>query len=119
MWPSSDDCTVLAVDPLPLRSLGLVGIVNRLFQGLKGRAVLVMPDDLDEWIQANHRCSVIIYNVGEGSVADHRHFESDQDAANADDRRTAGDLLIQQQPQGGTVRHEGRRPGICVRRGRH
>jgi len=74
MWASSDASTVLVVDPLPLRSLGLVGIVNRLFQGMKGRAVFVMPDDLDEWIQANHQCSVIVYNVGEASVADHRHF---------------------------------------------
>src|SRR5262249_38182982 len=38
------------------------------------RAVLVMPDALDEWIQANHQCSVIVYNVGEVSVADHRHL---------------------------------------------
>src|SRR5262249_18080789 len=74
MWASSDASPVLVVDPLPLRSLGLVGIVNRLFQGIKGRAVVVMPDDLDEWIQANHQCSVIIYNVGEASVADHRHL---------------------------------------------
>src|SRR5262245_43431984 len=72
MWASSDDSIVLVVDPLRLRSLGLVGIVNRLFQGGKGRAVFVMPDDLDEWIQANHQCSVIIYNVGEAS--DHRHL---------------------------------------------
>jgi DNA-binding NarL/FixJ family response regulator len=75
MWASSDDSTVLMVDPLPLRSLGLVGIVNRLFQGIKSRAVFVMPDDLDEWIQANHQCSVIIYNVGEASVADHGHLK--------------------------------------------
>ena len=74
MWASFDDSIVLVVDPLPLRSLGLVGIVNRLFQGGKGRAVFVMPDELDEWIQANHQCSVIVYNVGEGSVADHRHL---------------------------------------------
>src|SRR5215475_8897928 len=74
MWASSDDSTVLVVDPLPLRSLGLVGIVNRLFQGMKGRAAFVMPDDLDEWIQANDQCSVIVYNVGEASVADHRHL---------------------------------------------
>ena len=70
----SDDAIVLVVDPLPLRSLGLVGIVNRLFQGMKGRAAFVMPDDLDEWIQANDQCSVIVYNVGEGSLADHRHL---------------------------------------------
>jgi len=72
---SLDDAIVLIVDPLPLRNLGLVGIVNRLFEGMEGRVGFVMPDDLDKSIQANRQCSVIIYNVGDASVADHRHLK--------------------------------------------
>jgi DNA-binding NarL/FixJ family response regulator len=75
MLTSSGDATVLIVDPLPLRNLGLVGILNRLFQGIEGGVAFVMADDLDKWIQANRQCRVIIYNVGRGWVADYAHLK--------------------------------------------
>src|SRR5215472_7054903 len=72
---SSDDAIVLIVDPLPLRNVALVGIMNRLFEGTKGQIDFAMPDDLDKWTEANRQCSMIIYNVGGASVADHRHLK--------------------------------------------
>jgi hypothetical protein len=34
-----------------------------------------MPDDAERWIDADANCSMIIYNVGGASVADHKHLK--------------------------------------------
>jgi len=74
MSKSSDKSTVLIVDPLRLRNLGLVGVVGRLVTSRKFRVVSLVPDDVERWIQSDGKCSMIIYNVGGESVADHRHL---------------------------------------------
>jgi DNA-binding NarL/FixJ family response regulator len=73
MLTSSGNATVLIVDPLPLRNLGLVGIVSRL--SIEGGVAFAMADDLDKWIQADGQCRVIIYNVGGASVTDRTHLK--------------------------------------------
>ena len=74
MSKSSDKSTVLIVDPLPLRNLGLVSALGRLFPSRKFRVVSLVPDDAERWIHSDGKCSMIIYNVGGESVADHRHL---------------------------------------------
>jgi DNA-binding NarL/FixJ family response regulator len=65
--------TVLTVDSLPLRNLGLVSILERLSSTRKFRVVSLMPDDAEKWIDNDGKCSMITYNVGCASVADHKH----------------------------------------------
>ena len=64
---------VLIIDALPLRSLGLVGILSRLdhlgFAG-KTRIISHLPDAAERWIEAHANCEMLIYNVGGGSIAD-------------------------------------------------
>jgi two-component system, NarL family, nitrate/nitrite response regulator NarL len=64
---------VLIIDALPLRSLGLVSILNRLddlgFAG-KTRIISHLPDEAERWIQAHANCEMLIYNVGGASIAD-------------------------------------------------
>src|SRR5262245_39425922 len=66
--------TVLIVDPLPLRNLGLVGVLDRL-SAKRFRLTSLTPDDAEEYIDTNHQCSMIIYNVGGESIGDHRHLK--------------------------------------------
>ena len=61
---------VLIIDALPLRSLGLVGILSRLDHlGFAGKTltILHLPDAAERWI-AN--CEMLIYSVGGTSIAD-------------------------------------------------
>src|SRR5215831_7874638 len=64
---------VLIIDALPLRSLGLVGILSRLdhlgFAG-KTRIISHLPDAAERWIEAHANCEMLIYNVGGASIAD-------------------------------------------------
>ena len=64
MSKSSDKSTVLIVDPLPLRNLGLVSALGRLFPSRKFRVLSLVPDDAERWIHNDGKCSMIIYNVG-------------------------------------------------------
>lgn len=70
---SPDDSTILIVDPLPLRTLGLISVLDRLSEGKKFRIASLAPDDAEHFIASEATCSMIIYNVGGGSLADHRH----------------------------------------------
>jgi DNA-binding NarL/FixJ family response regulator len=72
MSKSSDETTVLIVDPLPLRNLGLVSVLDRLSPSSKFRVVSLTPDDAEKWIHSDGKCSMIIYNVGGASLADHK-----------------------------------------------
>ena len=62
---------VLIIDALPLRSLGLVGILSRLdhldFAG-KTRIISHLPDAAERWIEAHANCEMLIYNVGGASL---------------------------------------------------
>src|SRR4030088_587899 len=75
MSVSPDKATVLIVDPLPLRNLGLVAVLDRLSGATKFRLASLTPDDAERWIDADANCSMIIYNVGGASVADHKHLK--------------------------------------------
>ena len=74
MSVSPDEPTVLIVDPLPLRNFGLVALLDRLRRDTKCRLASLTPDDAERWIE-HANCSMIIYNVGGASVADHKHLK--------------------------------------------
>jgi hypothetical protein len=44
-------------------------------RGTKFRLASRAPDDAERWIGADAHCSMIIYNVGGASVADHKHLK--------------------------------------------
>jgi DNA-binding NarL/FixJ family response regulator len=70
---SSDDSTILIVDPLPLRTLGLVSLFDRLSKGKRFRVASLTPADAERFIDSDRHCRMIIYNLGGGSLADHKH----------------------------------------------
>ena len=71
----SDESTILIVDSLPLRNLGLVTLLDRLSGTTKFRLASLTPDDAEKWIDSDTHCSMIIYNVGGASVGDHKHLK--------------------------------------------
>jgi DNA-binding NarL/FixJ family response regulator len=75
MSHSSDESTILIVDSLPLRNLGLVTLLDRLSGTTKFRLASLTPDDAERWIGGAAHCSMIIYNVGGASVGDHKHLK--------------------------------------------
>jgi DNA-binding NarL/FixJ family response regulator len=75
MSHSSDESTILIVDSLPLRNLGLVTLLDRLSGTTKFRLASLTPDDAERWIGGDAHCSMIIYNVGGASVGDHKHLK--------------------------------------------
>ncbi|HTG20160.1 MAG TPA: response regulator transcription factor [Reyranella sp.] len=75
MSRSSDESTILIVDSLPLRNLGLVTLLDRLSGTTKFRLASLTPDDAERWIGGDAHCSMIIYNVGGASVGDHKHLK--------------------------------------------
>jgi len=72
---SPHESTILIVDALPLRNLGLVAVLDSLSGSKSARVASLTPDEAEKWIDADtdSRCSMIIYNVGGASVADHKH----------------------------------------------
>jgi DNA-binding NarL/FixJ family response regulator len=75
MSNSPDAATILIVDSLPLRNFGLVALLDHLAGATKFRLASLTPDDAERWIDAHANCSMIIYNVGGASVADHKHLK--------------------------------------------
>jgi DNA-binding NarL/FixJ family response regulator len=75
MSESSDESTILIVDSLPLRNLGLVTLLDRLSGATKFRLASLTPDDAERWIDSDAHCSMIIYNIGGASVSDHKHLK--------------------------------------------
>src|ERR1700759_675565 len=75
MSGSSYESTILIVDSLPLRNLGLIALLDRLSGTTKFRLASLTPDDAERWIDGAAHCSMIIYNVGGASVADHKHLK--------------------------------------------
>jgi DNA-binding NarL/FixJ family response regulator len=75
MSGSSDESTILIVDSLPLRNLGLITLLDRLSGATKFRLASLTPDDAERWVDSDAHCSMIIYNVGGASVGDHKHLK--------------------------------------------
>ena len=74
MSGSSNEASLLIVDPLPLRSLGLAAILERLFKGGRCRIEAVSsPSDAGKLIEPGLPYRMIIYNVGGASLADSSH----------------------------------------------
>ena len=65
---------VLIIDALPLRSLGLAGILSRsdhLGLAQKTRIISYIPDAAERSLEAHVNCQMLIYNVAGASIADH------------------------------------------------
>jgi DNA-binding NarL/FixJ family response regulator len=74
MSGSSNEASVLIVDPLPLRSLGLAAILERLFKGDRCHIEAVSsPSDVGKLVGPSLPYRMIMYNVGGASVADTSH----------------------------------------------
>ena len=73
MPESPEDSTIVIVDPLPLRTVGLLTVLDRLTEAKRSRVASLTPDEAERFIQSDSHCSMIIYIVGGASVADHRH----------------------------------------------
>ena len=71
----SDEATILIVNSLPLRNLGLVTLLDRLSGTTKFRLASLTPDEAERWIDGATHCGMIIYNVGGASVGDHKHLK--------------------------------------------
>ena len=69
------DPIVLIVDPLPLRNLGLAAVLDGLSGATKSRLTSLTSDEAEKWIEADVKCSMIIYNVGANSVANRTHLK--------------------------------------------
>jgi DNA-binding NarL/FixJ family response regulator len=69
------DPTVLIVDPLPLRNLGLTAVLDGLSRATKSRLASLTLDEAEKWIEADVKCNMIIYNVGGDSVVSHKHLK--------------------------------------------
>jgi len=73
MPQSPDDSTIVIVDPLPLRTVGLMTVLERLTEAKRSRVASLTPYEAERFIESDSHCSMIIYNVGGASVADHQH----------------------------------------------
>ncbi|HLG49539.1 MAG TPA: response regulator transcription factor [Reyranella sp.] len=67
--------TVLVVDYLPLRNLGLVGVFDRISPFPKATVMSLPPADAAEWLRGQGCCRLIIYNVGGDSLSNHKHLK--------------------------------------------
>jgi DNA-binding NarL/FixJ family response regulator len=69
---------VLLIDALPLRSLGLIGALNRLNHlgdPTKDPVTLHAPDGATPWIDAHANCEMLIYVAGGACLADRDNLE--------------------------------------------
>ena len=54
----------------------MVGVLERLSPYRKLKVSSLMADEAEKWFSAEAICSLIIYNVGGGSIADQRHLKN-------------------------------------------
>ena len=73
MPESDDDSTILIVDPLPLRTLGLVSLIDQLSKGKRCCVASLTPADAQRFIESDKHCRMIIYNVGGDLLSNHKH----------------------------------------------
>lgn len=73
MPKSPDDSTIVVVDTLPLRTVGLITVLEQLSEAKRSRVASLTPEEAERFIESDSHCNMIIYNVGGASVADHPH----------------------------------------------
>jgi DNA-binding NarL/FixJ family response regulator len=73
MPKSPDDSTIVVVDTLPLRTVGLITVLGQLSETKRSLVASLTPDEAERFIESDSHCSMIIYNIGGASVADHPH----------------------------------------------
>jgi two-component system, NarL family, nitrate/nitrite response regulator NarL len=69
---------ILIVDTLPLRSLGLGSVLDRLVRSAipgKFRVTVHTPDQAERWIDADANCEMLIYNAGGAPIADRDNLQ--------------------------------------------
>jgi DNA-binding NarL/FixJ family response regulator len=69
----TDERLVLIIDTLPLRRLNLVSILSHLDRPVgcgQLRLTLRTPDEIDQCIDPDKNCEMLIYNVGDASICD-------------------------------------------------
>lgn len=75
MSTSPTEDTVLIVDALHLRSLGVVALFDRLSRTRGIRLTSLSPDAAEEYVSSDAHCRMIIYDVGAASVAEPTNVE--------------------------------------------
>jgi DNA-binding NarL/FixJ family response regulator len=73
MAARSDEPVVLIIDNLPLRSLNLISILTHLDRSAsrgRFRITLHTPDEVEQCIDPDANCEMLIYNIGSASIAD-------------------------------------------------
>jgi DNA-binding NarL/FixJ family response regulator len=73
MTARRDEPVVLIIDRLPLRSLNLINILSHLLRSDacgQFRLILHTPDEIDQCIDPDKNCEMLIYNVGSASISD-------------------------------------------------
>jgi DNA-binding NarL/FixJ family response regulator len=73
MPKSADDSTIVIVDPLPLRTVGLMTVLGRLTEANRSRVASMTLDEAERFVESDNHCTMIIYNVGGASLANHPH----------------------------------------------
>src|SRR5262245_38276560 len=71
----SNDSAVVIVDLLPLRGLVLVSVLDRLFPTREFKVLSLAPREAEKWILTDGNCRMILYNIGGGSVGEHKHLK--------------------------------------------
>ncbi len=72
---SSQEPTILIVDALPLRNVGLIRLLDQLSGQQKARVASLTPEEAERSISAGINCTLIIYTVGGASVAEQKHLK--------------------------------------------
>lgn len=73
MTARRDEPVVLLIDRLPLRSLNLINILTHLVRSDacgQFRLTLHTPDELEQCIDPDKNCEMLIYNIGPASISD-------------------------------------------------
>lgn len=71
----SEILTVLIVDCLPLRNLGLVGVFDRISPFPRANIMSLPTSEAAGWLRAQSCCRMIIYNVGGDSLSNQKHLK--------------------------------------------
>ena len=66
MTARGDEFVVLIIDRLPLRSQNLINILSHLLRS----DACGQPDEMDQCIDPDKNCEMLIYNVGSASISD-------------------------------------------------
>jgi two-component system nitrate/nitrite response regulator NarL len=73
MTAQRDEPVVLLIDRLPLRNLNLINILTHLVRSdacAQFRLTLHTPDELEQCIDPDKNCEMLIYNIGPASISD-------------------------------------------------